>query len=104
MTPQQQMIQILYKAIADGVSKLIRNGLAFTVMTGVIGGLIWAVVYLVQTHERDRLEWKAELLQVKQEYSEEVNRLRVEVYECQERNTQLAIQLAEMKTTLSHKR
>lgn len=98
------MLQILYKAMADGLSKLIKNGLAFTVMTGVIIGLIWTVVWLIQTHESDRIEWKAELLEVKAEYSEEINRLRVEVYECNERNLQLSVQVAELKSAVNLKR
>lgn len=98
------MLQILYKAMADGLSKLIKNGLAFTVMTGVIIGLIWTVVWLIQTHESDRIVWKAELLEVKAEYSEEINRLRVEVYECNERNLQLSVQVAELKAAVNLKR
>lgn len=103
MTPQTELMQALYKALADGLGKLIRNGLAFTVMTGVIAGLIWAMVYLVQTHEKDRAEWKSELLEVKAAYTEEINRLRIEVYECQERNTLLSIQIAELKATVNFK-
>lgn len=97
---QQDMFNALYKALAEGLAKLIRNGLAFTVMTGVIAMLIWVVVYLVQMHEADRMEWKAELIATKQEYAEEVNRLRIEIRECQNNNALLLIQIAELKAGL----
>lgn len=95
------MWNILYKAIAEGLSKLIRNGLAFTVMAGTIGGLIWVLIWMVQTHEADRKEWKAEILQVKAEYAQVVNDLRLEIRECQNNNQLLHIQLAEMKVQLA---
>lgn len=98
------MLNVLYKALADGLAKLIRNGLAFTVMTGVIIGMSWVMVWLVQTHEKDRVEWKAELISVKQEYSDEVNRLRIEIFECQNNNSALMVQIAELRARLDYKR
>lgn len=98
------MIQVLYKALGDGLAKLVRNGLAFTVMTGVIIGLVWVCVWLVQTHERDRIEWKSELLAVKEEYSGEINKLRIEIFECQNNNSALMVQVAELKARLDLKR
>lgn len=97
------MLNVLYKALADGLSKLIRNGLAFTVMTGVIIAMSWVLVWLVQTHEKDRVEWKAELLNVKQEYSAEVNKLRIEIFECQNNNSALMVQVAELRAKLDYK-
>jgi hypothetical protein len=95
------MLTIIYKSLAEGVSKLIKNGLAFTVMAGAIAGLIWILVWMVQTHEDDRKEWKAEIVTVKAEYAQMVNDLRLEIRECQNNNQLLLIQIAEMKVQLA---
>lgn len=94
---QNVMIGILYRAIAQGVAKLIKNGLAFTVLLGVCGGLTWGLFYTLDVHRADRREWKAELLDVKREYAEEINRLRSEIYECQQRNALLSVQVARLE-------
>lgn len=95
------MVQMLYKALAEGVGKLIKNGLAFTVMALAIAGLIWAIVYLLEVHQSDRIEWKAEILEVKSEYAAELNQLRIELRECQNNNSLLLIQMAELKIQLA---
>jgi len=101
---QQVMIEILYKAIADAGSKLIKSGTAIIILLGVCGGLTWGLFYTLDIHRQDRREWKAELLEVKKEYSEEITRLRIEVYECQQRNANLSAQLARMEERLNRKR
>ncbi len=50
MTQKEMFSEVLYRALGDGVAKLIKNGLAFTVMTGVIIGLVWTVFYLHGLH------------------------------------------------------
>ena len=98
---KEVMYQILYKSLAEGIGKLIKNGLAFTVMGLVIAGLIWTVVYLLDVHQSDRIEWKAEILAVKKEYAAELNQVRVELRECQNNNSILLIQMAELKIQLA---
>lgn len=103
MTTKEAMLEILYKALADGVSKLIKNGLAFTVMTGVIIGLCWWTLNEMNVHAADRREWKIEIIEIKTEYRDEMNRLRVEIYECNNSRSQLAARVAELEATVKYK-
>ncbi len=83
MTPQEMFSEAIYKALADGVSKLIKNGLAFTVMTGVIIGLVWTVFYLHDLHASEVNELRAEMMQLRREHSEQLDTMRREVAEAQ---------------------
>ncbi|MCB1317569.1 MAG: hypothetical protein KDK27_16510, partial [Leptospiraceae bacterium] len=67
MTPKERMIESLYKALEIGVSKIIKNGLAFTIMLGAIAGLVWGVFSLLEVHRADRSEWKAEKMEIRAE-------------------------------------
>lgn len=83
MTPQEMFSEAIYKALADGVSKLIKNGLAFTVMVGVIIGLVWTVFYLRDLHSAEVKELRAEMMQLRREHSEQLDTMRREVAEAQ---------------------
>lgn len=83
MTPQEMFSEAIYKALGDGVAKLIRNGLAFTVMTGVIIGLVWTVFYLHGLHSAETKELRAEMMQLRREHSEQLDTMRREVAEAQ---------------------
>lgn len=81
MTNKEIMLQVLYKALGDGVAKLIRNGLAFTVMTGAIGGLLWGILHMHNLHERELIAFKADMQQLRAEHSEQLNQYRRLEYE-----------------------
>ena len=83
MTQKEMFSEAIYKALADGVSKLIKNGLAFTVMTGVIIGLVWTVLYLHDLHASEVKELRAEMMQLLREHSEQLDTMRREVAEAQ---------------------
>ena len=97
------MVQILYKALADGISKLIKNGLAFTVMTAVIIGLCWFTIQEIEAHANDRLEWKSELKEVRNAHYSEISLLRSEVYECNNNRALLAARVAELEATVKYR-
>ncbi len=104
MTNKEIMLTAIYKAMADGVSRLIKYGAAFTVLVFCIAGLIYNTFYIVEGHNKDRLEWKAEKLETRRECSEEINRLRVEVYECNERHLQVLREMAKLRIEIKKKR
>lgn len=81
MTNREAMIQIMYKAIGEGVAKLIRNGLAFTVMSGAIGGLLWGIIYMHTLHSQELTTFKADMRQLRREHSEQLNEYRRLEYE-----------------------
>ena len=90
MNGKEKMIESIYKAIAEGVSKLIKYGAAFTVLVACVAGLVWAMFYVVGKHESDRGEWKAEAKEIRMECDERVNLLESRIYECNEMRAQLA--------------
>jgi uncharacterized phage-like protein YoqJ len=107
MTEQEKMIQIFYKAFAEGVAKLIRNGLAFTVMTGCIGGLAWGMAWQHKQFEADWIEVKTEVRELKQEHSAQLNEyrrleheLRIEIAECNEKRIEQAQQIARLEAMI----
>lgn len=75
------MIQAWYKALELGVSKLIKNGLAFTVLACCIVGLVWIGVEMDDRHFRDMSEMKADMREMKKEHAEQLNIVRREAYE-----------------------
>lgn len=79
MTNKEIMLQVLYKALGDGVAKLIRNGLAFTVMTGAIGGLLWGILHMHDLHERELIAFKADMQQLRAEQLNQYRRLEYEL-------------------------
>lgn len=82
MTDQEKMWAILYKAASDGIAKLIRNGLAFTVMTGCIIGLLWGILKMHDLHSTEITAFKTEYRQMKADHSIQLNELRSEVASC----------------------
>ena len=103
MTPQQKMYEAIYKALGEGLAKLIKNGLAFTVLIGVVGGLIWAL-FAMSTHNENAIaELKQEIREMKKEHSDQLNLLRSEIYECDAERRKLAVQVAELRV-LTHRK
>lgn len=102
-TNREMFNAAIYKALGDGLAKLIKNGLAFTVLIGAIGGLLFAVYFLIKQSDADRKEWRAEKQEIQKECSEEINRLRLEVYECNERYTAILARLAQMDRRINFK-
>lgn len=94
------MIQAVYKALEIGLAKIVKNGLAFMVMTGVIAGLVWGIMFLMEVHKADRAELKAEIIGVKRECAIEISRLRIDILECQQRNNNLFEQIIRLEERL----
>lgn len=103
MTPQQQMVAIIYKALGEGLAKLIKNGLAFTVLIGVVGGLIWALFAMSAQNQSAISELKQEIREMKKDHSDQLNLLRSEIYECDAERRKLSIQVAELRV-LTHRK
>lgn len=97
MTDREKMLQIIYKAVADGLSKLIKNGLAFTVMLGAIGGLAWGIFFIDGRANQNIAELKAEIKEMKADHSRQLNELRIEIINCDQENTKLRVRVAELE-------
>lgn len=97
------MIAILYKALGDGLAKLIQNGLAFTVMAGAIIGLSLALYYAIMDSRGQIREVKAEMLAMKADWSVERNDLRREIAACDLERRTLAIRVAELSVIVNSK-
>ena len=98
-------------AAAEGAAKLIKNGLAFTVMTGVIAGLLWAIAFLNETHVSQLKEFKGDVREMKEDYSAQLNELRREVsmlrddlQECNAQRIQDAKRIAQLEAMLNRNR
>lgn len=100
MTDQEKMIQILYKAIGEGVAKLIRNGLAFTVMGMAIVGLIWGLFKLHEFHSVEMSALKTECKQMKSEHSVQLNELRLEIAACTMERIKDAARIARLEALI----
>lgn len=101
MTNQEVMIQVLYKAIGEGISKLIKYGVAFTVLVSCIIALVWLLFHITDLHEADRKEWKSELVLIRKTCEGEINRLReestAEILKCNESRYALALRVASLE-------
>ena len=77
MTEYEKMIQVIYKAIGEGMAKFIKYSLAYFTMITVIAGLLWALLAVDRHHSDELKAFKAEI----KEYStalKEANRLLIE--------------------------
>ena len=94
MNDKQMFQSVVYKAAAEGAAKLIRGGLAFTVMLGVIAGLVWALMFQYQTNE-------AQLKSMRME----IDALHNEVAECNKARGEDSARIARLETIIeqSHK-
>lgn len=94
MNDREMFQSVVYKAAAEGASKLIRGGLAFTVMLGVIAGLLWALMFQYQTNEE-----KIKLMRI------EIDTLRSEIIECNKARGEDSARIARLETIIeqSHK-
>lgn len=97
------MIQILYKAVGEGVAKLIRNGLAFTVMSGVIGGLLWGLLEMNKMYSIEMAALKTEYRQLRVEHSEQLNMLRSEIAACTTERMKDAARIARLEALLTNR-
>jgi len=71
----QEMHAIIWKAIAEGSAKLIRSGLAFTVMLGTIGILLYSIQKITAYHEAEMIKVRAEITDLKQYYRTRIDSL-----------------------------
>lgn len=76
MNNREMFNEAVYKALADGVSKLIRQGTAITVLLGCVTGLAWGIFYLHGIHMDEVRELRAEMAGLRMEHSEQLNALR----------------------------
>lgn len=77
MTEYEKMIQVIYKAIGEGMAKFIKYSLAYFTMITVIAGLTWALLAVDRHHSEELKAFKSDI----REYStalKEANRLLVE--------------------------
>lgn len=100
MTEQEKMLAILYKAAADGVAKLIKNGLAFTVMAMAIAGLLWGMIHLHEIHIGEVVAMKSDIGAMKKEHSGQLNDLRREIAACIESRIIDAARIARLEALL----
>ena len=103
MTPKEAMDQLIIKALGDGVAKLIKNGLAFTVMALTISGLCVAIYYLVLLHQYEQNMWYGEIEKLKKETSAKVLILESRYYECMNENQRLSVRVAEMEAIVKYR-
>jgi hypothetical protein len=110
MSNKEMLNEAIYKALGEGVSKLIRNGLAFTVMLGTIGGLSWGIAWQHAQFEADWTEVKSEIRELKQEHSSQLNEyrrleqdLRKEIAECNEKRIEQAQQIARLEAIMKRR-
>ena len=97
------MYAIIYKALGDGLAKLIRSGLAFTVMSLGLLGLSFAVYYVNLDGRMQIKDMKTELSAMKAEWAEERNDLRREIAACDLERRTLAIRVAELSVIVNSK-
>lgn len=102
MTPEQQMYAIILKALGDGIAKLVRNGLAFTVMTLAIAGLCGGIYYLIILREAEIASWKKELAEYRETTDNRMNLLQTRIYECDNERKLLAIEVAELRAIIKY--
>ena len=109
MTDQEKMIQVLYKAASDGIAKLIRNGLAFTVMAMAIAGLIWGLLTMHELHTNEMTALKSDFKELKREHAKQLNEyrrlefsLRSEIAACVSERMKDAARIARLEATLKN--
>lgn len=100
MTNKEVMLQILYKAASDGIAKLIRNGLAFTVMIGCIIGLLWGILEMHKLHSIEISAFKTEYRQMKADHSIQLNELRSEIAACTVERIKDAARIARLEALI----
>lgn len=94
MTDKEMFQSVIYKAAADGAAKLIRGGMAFTVMLGAIAGLLWALMFQYRANEAHAKELR-----------QEIESLREEIAECNKARGEDSARIARLETIIeqSHK-
>jgi hypothetical protein len=100
MTPQEKMIEILYKAAAEGGAKLVKSGMAFIVMAGAIVMLTYTLVFVYNENKIQVRELKSEFLQIRIEYSTQIIVLRQEIAECNRAREEQAIKVASLEALI----
>lgn len=108
MTNKEMLHEAIYKAAADGVSKLIKNGLAFTVMAGVIAGLFGVLLYMHDTHKAEVAQMREEMMALRREHAEQLNEMRreamsmrEEIAVCNEARRQDSARIARLEALLT---
>jgi hypothetical protein len=100
MTPQEKMIELLYKAAAEGGAKLVKSGMAFLVMTGAICMLSWALIFMYNENKAQVRELKSDFLNIRIEYATQIIQLREEIAECNRAREEQAIKVAKLETII----
>ena len=89
MTDKQMFQSVIYKAAADGAAKIIRGGMAFTVMLGAIAGLLWALMFQYRVNEAHVKELRGE-----------IEALREEIAECNKARGEDSARIARLETII----
>lgn len=102
--------EAVFRALADGVSKLIRQGTAITVLLGCVCGLGWGIFYLHGIHMTEIRELRAEMAVLRKEHSEQLNSmrrteidLRQELAICNEARRQDSARIARLEAVLQRR-
>jgi hypothetical protein len=97
------MYEVIYKAFGDGAAKLVKNGLAFTVMTLTIIGLCGGIYYILLFHRAEESDWRHQMKDLEIRMQEKINLVESRYYECQNENRILSIRIAELEAAIKYR-
>jgi hypothetical protein len=86
--------------LAIGIREFLKHSLTITTLMCIVAGLTWTVFVQDGRNKETVHEIKAEVLEMKKEYSAEITELRREVNECNIARQQQAIQIVELRYLL----
>lgn len=89
--------EVIIRAAAEGTAKIIRNGLAFTVMLGTIAGLIFVVQRQEGIKEREVGALKVEMKEMRERYEGELETMRTAIVQCHEMRASDQVRIARLE-------
>ena len=90
--------EAITNAAVQGIAKIVKNGLAFTIMLGVIAGLLYALTTVHAAKEREVRELKAEMKEAREMYEREIHNLRRGIDECNQARAEDGARIARLET------
>lgn len=99
-----QLIMKIVNGAADGaaigIREFLKHSLTITVLMCLVAGLTWTI-FAVDAHHKVALsEIKAEVLQMRKDYADQITELRRDVIDCNEARQRQAIQIIELQYLL----
>lgn len=95
------MYAILWKAAAEGAAKIIRSGLAFTVMLGTIGILLYSINKITAYHEEEMAKVRLEIADIKTYYRHRIDSLEEKIMDRDEIIAKQALQIIELRVQIA---